>query len=563
MNSLEKLTLPNVLKESAMRVPAKDALVDIAGKSLAYKELYEKVRYLSGFLQNQGVKKGDRVAILSDNRSNWGVAFFAIMGLGAVAVPILPDFNTVEIHHIIRHSEAAAIFVSETLFHNIEGLSTAGLKTIILVDDFTLVPLRTKKDTLSKIMADGEKGLAKIKGAALRIIRRLSDEVGEEDLASIIYTSGTTGHSKGVMLSHKNIVYNALAATQIMHADEQDRLISILPLSHSYECTLGLVAALLVGASVYYLNKPPTARVLLPAMAEVKPTIMLAVPLVIEKIFKSRVLPELTRKKVIHSLYKMPAFRKRLHRIAGRKLLASFGGSLRCFCFGGAALSAEVELFLREARINYTVGYGLTETSPLATGTAPADTVFGSCGTPILGVDVKIDEPDPDTGEGEILVLGPNVMKGYYKDPERTAQVFTEDGWLKTGDLGYLDGNNYLFIRGRLKNVIIGPSGENIYPEEIESRLNEYEYVSESIVYQSEGQLVARVYLDYEKLDIEYTRQKLNESEIQHRIAKMFEDIRTYVNERVSSFSRINKIIEQTEPFEKTPTQKIKRYLYI
>ncbi|HTP12262.1 MAG TPA: AMP-binding protein, partial [Bacteroidota bacterium] len=341
-----------------------------------------------------------------------------------------------------------------------------------------------------------------------------------------------------------------------------DRMLSILPLSHLYECTLGLVLPLMAGAAVYYLDKPPSSGVLLPALNAVKPTIMLSVPLVIEKMFKSRILPKFTGSPLRRALYAIPVVRKKLHRVAGKKLMWSFGGALKLFCIGGAPLAPEVELFLLEAKFPYAVGYGLTETSPLVAGTGSESTRLHATGKTLPGTEIRIDHPDRANGEGEILVKGPTVMKGYYRDPARTHGVLSEDGWFRTGDLGVFDKDGYLFIKGRLKNMILGPSGKNIYPEEVESIINEFDIVLESLVFQHNGRLSARVHLNYEILDREYAAEKLTESEIRERVGLRLEELRRQVNERLASFSRIQAMIEQTEPFEKTPTLKIKRHLY-
>ena len=418
--------------------------------------------------------------------------------------------------------------------------------------------METKKDKLKELMEEGGRELAKLKEAALKLTGRQPVEVAEDDLASIIYTSGTTGSSKGVMLTHKNIVFDAIATTSIVDIGPEDRMLSMLPLSHAYECTLGLVSPVLGGGSVYYLDKPPTPRVLLPALQKVKPTILLTVPLVIEKIYKSRILPQFKKNAAIRGVYKIPLMRKKLNQIAGKKLLASFGGCLRCFCIGGAALSPDVEFFLREGKFPYAIGYGLTETSPLISGTGAETTVFRAAGKALTGVEFRIDNANPQTSEGEICVRGAMVMKGYYKDEARTAEVL-KDGWFHTGDLGVLTKNGYLFIKGRLKNMILGPNGENIYPEEIEAIINEDEQVLESLVFQRDDKLMARVHLNYEALDEQFSAEKLNETLIQG----LLEELRQRINQQVSAFSRLKKIIEQPEPFEKTPTQKIKRYLYI
>jgi len=357
-------------------------------------------------------------------------------------------------------------------------------------------------------------------------------------------------------------VFDAVATTEFIDINSSDRMLSQLPLSHTMECTLGLITPVMVGVSVFYLDRPPTATVLLPALKKVKPTIMISVPLIIEKIYKMKILPEINKKKISRNLYKVPYLRKKINKVAGKKLMQTFGGDLRMFPIGGAALAPDVEKFLKEAGFPYAMGYGLTETSPLVTGTDNFGVRQGASGKVLYGMEVKIVDADEITGEGEVYIKGPNVMNGYYKNPEKSKEVLTEDGWFKAGDLGYFDEDGYLFLKGRSKNVIIGSNGKNIYPEEIESVINEHEHVLESLVYESEGKIIARVHLNYEELDLELNYKNMTEVEARKNLDKLLNDILKSVNSRVSTFSKINKIIEQPEPFEKTPTKKIKRYLY-
>ncbi|MEA3476367.1 MAG: AMP-binding protein [Candidatus Cloacimonadota bacterium] len=563
MDDLKKLTLKSLLNYSAKKYSDKPALSFVSGTPISYSELRESVQELSKFLHHHGIIVGDKVAILSENNPNWGIAYFAITTMGAIAVPILPDFHVTEVHHILRHSNCKAIFVSEKYYEKIEDFRSDTLSSIILINDFSLIPLETSKVVLKKLILEGSKEIAKIKEAALRLTKIISPEVQEDDIAVIIYTSGTTGHSKGVVLTHKNIVFDAIATLKIQNITTDDRLLSILPLPHTYECTIGFIVPLIRGACIYYLEKPPTARVLLPAMQKIKPTMILTVPLIIEKIFKTKISPNFTHNTIIRKLYHFPPIRKILHKLAGKKLMKSFGGKLRFFGIGGALLSPEVEKFLREAKFPYAIGYGLTETSPLIAGSSAEMTKYRSTGYVIPGVEVQIINQNKQTGEGEIVVKGDNVMKEYYKDPEGTANVFTKDGWFKTGDLGLLKRNKYLYIKGRLKNIIVGPSGENIYPEEIESAINECNYVFESLVFQKQEKLMVRVYLNYEEIDREFAHHKFTETQLKKKISEILNNIRTDVNAKVSSFSKIYNIIEQQEPFKKTPTQKIKRYLYV
>lgn len=562
VQTVPHMTLKSLLEQSAKQFAERTAVSWVDEEPITYREYKEQVDHLGHFLQDQGIQHGDRVAILGENSPYWGIAYFAVTSIGAVVVPMLPEFHMSEIHHILRHSGARVVFVSERYYHKVEELDLQLFASVILLDNFAIINPRTSKATLRQLLAEGSRELRRIRNIALRFVGLLHSDVEPDDLASIIYTSGTTGHSKGVMLTHRNIVSNAVAGAAVQALGPGDRMLSILPLAHVYECTLGLVLPALQGAAVYYLRKPPTAPVLLPALETVRPTIMLAVPLIIEKIYKTKILPEIRRRFLVRMLYRFPLLRKRIHRIAGKKLLHTFGGELKFFGVGGAALSPEVERFLREAEFPYAIGYGLTETSPLLAGSDPRTTKFRATGPSVQGAEVRIADADPKTGIGEVQARGTGIMKGYYRDPERTAESFTADGWFRTGDLGRLDEEGYLYITGRLKNVILGPSGENIYPEAIESVINRFDVVLESLVFEQEGALTARIHLDYEKLDEKFTAEGISQAQAEERIAALLEDIRKKVNEQVSAFSRLARVIEQTEPFEKTPTQKIKRYLY-
>jgi long-chain acyl-CoA synthetase len=394
--------------------------------------------------------------------------------------------------------------------------------------------------------------------------------VEEDDLASIIYTSGTTGRSKGVMLTHKNITFNALKGNVIQPMVETDRFLSVLPMSHTYENTLGLVLPMMFGCCVYYLRKPPTPAVLIPALAEIKPTVMLTVPLIIEKIYFNKILPAFKEKLILRMIYKIGFFRKLLNKAAGKKLLKTFGGELKFFGVGGAKLNKTVEKFLLEAKFPYAIGYGLTETAPLLAGANPSKSVYESTGPKIEGIELIIHNPDKKTGEGEIWAKGPNVMKGYYKEPEMTKEVLTEDGWFKTGDLGTLDSNNNLYIKGRSKNMILSSTGENIYPEEIESIINNFRFVAESLVVQQKGKLVALVHINREEMEKKYlilkedmTRQKDDLSrQFDEKVEEVLRELQEYVNTHVNKFSQIQKVVLQPVPFQKTATLKIKRFLY-
>ncbi|MDD3049541.1 MAG: AMP-binding protein [Candidatus Cloacimonetes bacterium] len=553
-------TILNAFSKIVAKYSSRPALGWVGEDPLTYGEVSVMINEVQLILKRQGIDKGDKIVILSENSPNWGIAYLAITTLGAVAVPVLTDFHANEIIHIIRHSGSKAIFVSQKFLEKIEDHKSEFLDTVILIDDFSLIPFKEDKEIFKKLYNDGKKEINRLKKTAMQMAGITSANVDENDLAAIVYTSGTTGNSKGVMLTNKNIIFDAVNTLAIQDVTYTDRLLSVLPLSHTYECTIGFLIPMITGASIYYLRKPPTGSVLIPAMALIRPTMILTVPLIIEKIFKTKIYPELTKNHLRKYLYKIPFVRKALHFVAGRKLFKTFGGKLHFFGIGGALLSADVERFLREAKFPYAIGYGLTETSPLIAGCAPSITKFRSTGPVIPNISVRIADPD-ENGEGEIQVKGDNVMLGYYKDPDRTKEVFTTDKYFKTGDLGVIK-NRYLYIKGRIKNVIVGPSGENIYPEEIESIINEHDLVLESLVYESEGKIVAKVYLNYEIIDSEINIGHRYGKEVEAKIKSILSDIRNFANSKVSQFSKIKKITEQAEPFEKTPTKKIKRYLY-
>jgi len=532
--------LPAMIAKSISLHRSKVALAAVGGTSLTFEDFGCLVAAARDRLKAEGVNPGDHVGILSENRVQWGIAFFAIMTLGGVAVPILPDFTPGDIENILLHSGCSALFISAKLSQRFTPSHIPALRVVLPIEELTDHRNGTTWD---------------------ESLLTPPPSVTSESLAAIVYTSGTTGFSKGVMLSHRNFIAEATGVTEMVEISQVDRLLSILPLAHTYECTLGMITPLHVGASVYYLDRPPSAGVLLPAMASVKPTVILSVPLIIEKIYKSKIQPQLANLG-LRPIMKTPLLKTAVIRLIGRKLRRTFGGELRLFCIGGAPLAADVEQFLRAARFPYAIGYGLTETAPLAFGDAPRATKFRATGRALRNVEIRIDNPDPATGEGEILLKGPNVMMGYYNDPQRTAEVLSSDGWLRTGDSGVLDHDGYLYIKGRLKNMILGPSGKNIYPEEIESALNEFDLVIESLVLEEQNRLIARAHLNYEEVKRRFSLDNKPEHQVKEHIAAVLEEIRTKLNEKLAHFSRIHRIIDHPEPFEKTPTQKIKRHLY-
>lgn len=553
MTNSSKLTLPSMLANTVEKFANETSVVFVGERNYTYKQMGDDVELVAGMLTELGVRKSDKVAILSTNMPNWGVAFFAIAKLGAVIVPILPDFHENEIKTIIEHSEAKTLFISEGLFKNINGEAAKLVDQIILVDSFAIVPKGTTVPQLKSLQSS----LSSVK------INFPAIEVEEEDLASIIYTSGTTGNSKGVMLTHKNLSWTTQQCSSLYKVKSVDRFLSVLPLSHTLENTVGFLLSIKYGASVHYLRKPPVASVLLPALQEVKPTIMLTVPLIIEKVFKAKILPEFQKSAVIRFLYSLSPTRKILHKIAGAKLYKTFGGELNFFGIGGAKLDPTVEQFLLEGNFPYAIGYGLTETSPLLSGAVSKNRRVGSAGIAMEGVTLRIANANPLTGEGEVQAKGENVMRGYYKAIEATKEVFTEDGWFRTGDRGTFDKNNLLQIKGRIKTMIVGASGENIYPEEIESVINKMKFVMESLVKEEKGKLVAMIHLNIEEMEENYKHLKSEARQyFSEKSEEILQEIQKKVNAELNKFSRIQQVILQPIPFERTPTKKIKRFLY-
>lgn len=551
MVDLSKLTLPAIFADTLSKFEERPAMATVGEPSISYNQLRQRIKAITAFLENAGIVPGDKVAILSTSMPNWGAVYYAITFMGAVVVPVLPDFHASEISNILEHSESKAIFVSAGLMSKLTDENALKPFLKIRIEDFSI--------------AGDESSLLFDAGAQ----PQREYAVNPDNLAAIIYTSGTTGKSKGVMLTHRNISFNAEMCGRVQEVNEKDRFLSILPLSHTYENTIGLILPMSKGACIYYLGKAPTPTVLLPALQQVKPTVMLTVPLIIEKIFRTQIKPKFTKNILLRILIHTLFIRRKLNVIAGRKLMATFGGELKFFGIGGAKLNKTVEKFLIEAKFPYAIGYGLTETSPLLAGSNPQNSRLQSTGPAIEEIELIIHDPDPRTHEGEIWARGPSVMKGYYKEPELTAQIITPDGWLKTGDLGIFDKDGYLYIRGRLKNMIVRSDGENIYPEEIESVINNFRHVTESLVVERKGKLVALVNFNLDEItrhhhhNLNLLRRKERGDYIKKEIDRLSSELLVYISHRLNKFSQVQEVILQTEPFEKTATQKIKRYLYI
>ncbi|MEE0879399.1 MAG: AMP-binding protein [Treponemataceae bacterium] len=563
IKDLKQYTFPALWKNSLAKFSNRPALSFVNGTPFTYQQINDKIIQVSSILQSLGIKKGDRVSIFSTSMPNWGASYFGIVNIGAIAVPLLPDFSTIEVQSILNHAQVSVMFVAEKLWNKIKDLPESVLPIVIKLDDFTFLR--------------GEPENFEIKDSS----NFEQVEISEDDTASIIYTSGTTGRSKGVELSHKNLVWTAIQCQTVHRVNKRDKCLSFLPLSHVYEFTIGFVLIVLNGAAIYYLERPPTVSSLLPAFKKIRPTIVLSVPMIMEKIYKNKIYPTLNKSEFSKKLYRIPFFQKILHKVAGSQLKKTFGGRICFFGIGGAKVDTQVEYFLKDAKFNYAIGYGLTETSPLLAGSSPKETIPGTVGPILRGVELAIINPDEETGIGEVVARGPNVMKGYYKESELTKSVFTTDedsvgeGWFKTGDLGLLHNGMWLELKGRLKNMILSSSGENIYPEDIEFVLNQHPLVNESLVVEEDGNLVALVQLDGEKLKKDGTLlEKLLAAgsavgdavhdfteDILYKQESLISEIKFFVNEKVNKMSKIT-TIKFIENFEKTASQKIKRYMY-
>lgn len=550
-------TLNLLLEDSCKSFSSRPAAGLAFQPPLRYEEFYKKALDIAVLLKDRGIKKGDRVAILADNSPQWGMAYFGIVRLGAVAVPILPDFPEADVKHILIEAGAKILFTNQRQLEKLYELHTAKLKNVITLDDAADPNNLMETLPFSRFLAAAKDLPEKkhILGA---------DPAAPDDIASIIYTSGTSGHAKAVMLSHNNFISNVRSTLSIF-PDEPVHgwtFLSILPMSHAYEFTTSFLVPLATGSRIVYAGKTPTPTVLERICRQEQPTIMCMVPMVMEKIYKKKVLPAITANVLMRTAMKLPLVRRKILQKIGNKLQIFFGGKLKFVAIGGAALNIEVERFLAEAGFPYLIGYGLTEASPLVSAGPCGDPTIalGSAGKPVQDVLVRISKPDPETGLGEILVKGPNVMQGYRGNPEATAEILSPDGWLSTGDLGFLDEQGNLSIKGRSKSVIVLSHGENIYPETIEEKINAFQHVVESVVREHNNRLEALIYLDYELIDSE-TRGKDQARQLEH-IDEILAEIKKQVNQQLPQYAQLAKTSEHREPFTKTATHKIKRYLY-
>ncbi|MGF1584544.1 MAG: AMP-binding protein [Bacteroidales bacterium] len=526
------------------------AFSDYKGDSYTYSDVAVRIARIHLAFKQGGIERGDKVALLGKNSAHWTMVYLATISYGAVIVPILPDFKPIDVHHIVNHSDSRILFVSENILETLKEKEMANIKAIFSITNFTLLRGdETVKENLSKT----DDLFASKYPDGLSPANFSFAEVPNKDLAVISYTSGTTGFSKGVMLSHNNLIANLVYAHNNMPLKPGDAIVSFLPLAHAYGCAFEFLFPFTLGCHITFLTRTPSPQVILGAFKEIRPRLVLAVPLIMEKIYKKQLLPVL-EKPSMKFLLNVPGINKVIYNKIRSKLIDVFGGNFHEIVIGGAALSKDVELFLNKIKFPFSIGYGMTECGPLISYAGWDKTKLGSAGRLVDNMEVKIDSSDPYNEVGEILVRGENVMLGYYKNEKATNDVIDNDGWLHTGDLGVIDSENFIFIKGRSKSMLLGPSGQNIYPEEIEAKLNNMNYILESVVIENKGRLVALVYPDNE------TAKNDGVQEVQ--LEAIMENHRKNLNKELPVYMNLSRIRIYPEEFEKTPKKNIKRFLY-
>ena len=541
-----------LIEESIKKNWDLDALTDYKGATLQYKDVARKIEKIHIILEESGVQKGDKIAICGRNSSHWGVTFLAILTYGGVAVPILHEFKADNVHNIVNHSEAKLLFVGDMVWENLNENAMPNLEGILLMNDFTILVSRSEKLDYARAHLNEMFGKKFPRNFRREHINYHKDS--PEELAILNYTSGTTSYSKGVMLPYRAVWSNIRFALDALPLKPGNRLVSMLPMAHMYGLAFEFIYPLCFGCHIYFLTRTPSPKIILQAFAEVKPELVIAVPLIIEKIIKKNVLPKLETP-TMKFLLKVPIVSDKIKEKVCEQIKGAFGGNFYEVVVGGAAFNQEIEQFMRSINFPYTVGYGMTECSPLIAYEDWKEFKQASCGKPVHRMEVKILSPDPQNIVGEIVCKGDNVMLGYYKNPEATAEAIDKDGWLHTGDLGIMDELGNITIKGRSKNMILGPSGQNIYPEEIEDKLNNMPYVSESIIIQqADGKLAALIYPDFD----DAFAHGLDEKAVENAM----EANRVQLNTELPAYEQIARIKIYHEEFEKTPKKSIKRFLY-
>jgi long-chain acyl-CoA synthetase len=523
------------------------SLSDYGGASFSFKDIGEKILQVHGLFRDAGIKKGDKIALLGKNSAQWGILYIATITYGAVIVPILPDFKPADVHHIVTHSDSVLLFVEEFIFKELNPEAMPLLNLVLRIPDLTV--LHTRETEKSKTAPS----IIHHPSSIINIDTIHFQECDNEDLAVISYTSGTTGFSKGVMLQHKSLLGNILYAQHNMPLNPKDKILSFLPLAHTYGCAFEFLFPFTVGCDITFLTKTPSPKVIMQAFQEIRPALILSVPLVIEKIYKTQILP-VFRKPLLHALIRIPLLNLILYKKIRQKMVEVFGGKFRELVIGGAPFNTQAERFFKKMKFPFTVGYGMTECGPLISYASWETTRLGASGRAVDELEVRIDSPDPSKIAGEILMRGSHVMLGYYKNEEATRAVIDDQGWLHSGDLGIIDHAGNIYIRGRSKSMILGPSGKNIYPEEIESVLNNRFLVMESLVIEREDKLIALIYPDYDAVE--------KAGATKEQLPDMFKAYIHDLNHHMPKYIRISTFEIVAAEFEKTPKRSIKRFLY-
>jgi len=528
------------------------AFSDYEGSSFLYSDVAVQIAKIHLLFEKNGIKKGDKIALIGKNSARWAISYMAITSYQAVIVPILPDFKPTDVHHIVNHSDSVILFSGDAVYNSLEVSEMPALFAVISVDDFS-VKYEKEDCRYAQIYLNIDEHLrAKYHGKFAPEHLNFGIE-NREDIAMISYTSGTTGHSKGVILPYRSLVANILFAQENMPLLPKDSIVSFLPMAHTYGMLFEFVFPFTLGCHINYLGKTPSPKIIVEAFQKVKPRLILSVPLVIEKIYKNQIKPVID-KGLMRILLAVPGLRLIIRKKILKKVSNVFGGNFKEIVIGGAALNHEVEQFFKKIKFKFTIGYGMTECGPLISYASWDSLKLYSCGRPVDTLDVKIDSEDEFNKPGEIMVKGDPIMLGYYKNEEASKAVLTEDGWLRTGDLGVIDVKKNIFIKGRSKSLILGPSGQNIYPEEIEDKLNNLPYAQESLIVQRENKLVALIYPDL------VTMGKKNISE--NRLLHIWETKKQHINSELPKYMNVATIEIHTEEFQKTPKRSIKRYLY-
>lgn len=551
-NDFTEKSLATLIQTSIRKNWNREAFTDYRGATLLYRDVALIIAKLHILFDETGIRKGDRIAICGKNSSNWATACLAALSYGAVVVPILHEFKADNIHHIINHCEARLFFVGDQVWENLNEASMPGVEGIIVLDGFNVAISRNEKLTQARERLNELFGRRYPKDFTANDVNYARTEF--EDLAMINYTSGSTGFSKGVMLPYRSLISNHLFAGKAIYSMKAgDSVISMLPMAHMYGFSFEFFHEFLEGVHVYFLTRLPSPKIIFQALGEVRPALIVSVPLVIEKIIKKNILPKLETPSM-KLMLKVPILNDQIKKKVRDEMVEAFGGRFFEAIIGGAAFNHEVEQFLASIHFPYTVGYGATECGPIIAYDGHDTFVPGSCGKAAPNMEVKILSSDPEHVPGEIICRGPNVMLGYYKNEKLTEETIDKDGWMYTGDLGIMDKDGNIFIKGRSKSLILGPSGQNIYPEEIEESLNNMNLVNESVVISENEKLVALVYPDFD----EAMRQDMTEEQI----AAVMEQNRTELNATLPAYEQISQIRIYHEEFEKTPKKSIKRFLY-